>query len=603
MAVWSLFSPVIHRVVADNKKVQLGVPESQVGLLPGAGGTQRIPRLIGLQNAAMMMTTGKPVDPTTAKAQGLIQEVVPVGETLAKAKEWVKANPKVTQPWDKKGFKFPGGGGAMDPRAVQFFMGGTAMAQKQTNHNYPAIEAILSCLFEGSIVPFDTAIRIESKYFMKLLGGPVAKNMIRTLFINKQAAEKGSARPEGVDKQEIKTVGVLGAGLMGSGITHVTVKGGMDVIVLDRDQEAADKAVAYSKKILDKKVAKGRMTKEAAEEFLSKIKPTTDYNDLKDVDLIIEAVFEDPDIKADVIKKTEAVIRPEVIFASNTSTLPISGLAKHSERPDQFIGMHFFSPVDKMPLLEIIPGEKTGDKAMATAFDYNAKIRKTPIVVRDIRGFYTNRVVPPYLNEALLMVKEGVKPALIENAAKHLGLPVGPLALVDETSLELGYMVMKSTQKELGDEYKPSGVEDLFEKMVVDLGRKGRKSGGGFYDYPEGGKKSLWPGLVDHFPIADEQPSQEEVQDRLLYAQLIPASHCLADDIVHDPASADLGAIFGWGFPPYMGGPMSHIDTIGVDNFVRRADSLAQAYGERFHPPQKFRDMAEKNETVYKDAA
>ena len=592
-----------HRVVADNKKVQLGVPESQVGLLPGAGGTQRIPRLIGLQNAAMMMTTGKPVDPATAKAQGLIQEVVPAGETLAKAKEWVKANPKVTQPWDKKGFKFPGGAGAMDPRAVQFFMGSAAIAQKQTNHNYPAIQAILSCLFEGSIVPFDTAIRIESKYFMKLLGGPVAKNMIRTLFINKQAAEKGSARPKDVPPQEINTVGVLGAGLMGSGITHVSVKGGMNVIVLDRDQEAADKAIAYSKKILDKKIAKGRMTKEAAEEFLSKIKPTTDYNDLKDVDLIIEAVFEDPEIKADVIKKTEAVIRPEVIFASNTSTLPISGLAKNSERPDQFIGMHFFSPVDKMPLLEIIPGEKTGDKALATAFDYNAKIRKTPIVVKDVRGFYTNRVVPPYLAEAMTMVREGIKPALIENAAKHLGLPVGPLALVDETSLELGYMLMKSTQKELGDDYQPTGNEGMMELFVVELGRKGRKSGGGFYDYPsDGSPKRLWPGLEEHFPLLEDQPSQEEVQDRLLYTQLIPAAHCLADDIVYDPESADLGAIFGWGFPPYMGGPMSHIDTIGVENFVRKAESLAQKYGERFHPPQKFRDMAAKNETVYKAA-
>ena len=397
-----------------------------------------------------MATTGRPVDPITAKGYGFIQEVVPAGETVAKAKEWVKANPKVTQPWDKKGFKYPGGGGAMDPRAVQFFVAANAMAQKQTNHNYPAIQAIMSCLYEGSIVPFDTAIRIESKYFMKLLGGSVAKNMIRTLFINKQTAEKGGARPEDVEPQEIKTVGVLGAGLMGSGITHVTVKGGMDVIVLDRDEEAASKAIDYSKKILDKKVAKGRMTKEAAEAFLAKIKPTTDYNDLKDVDLIIEAVFEDPDIKADVIKKTEAVIRPDVIFASNTSTLPITGLARHSERPEQFIGMHFFSPVDKMPLLEIIPGEKTGDRALATAFDYNKKIRKTPIVVKDVRGFYTNRVVPPYLGEAMIMVQEGIKPALIDNAAKSLGLPLGPLALTDETSLSLGHMLMESTKKGTG---------------------------------------------------------------------------------------------------------------------------------------------------------
>ncbi len=592
-----------YRIVADNPKIQLGVPEVQVGLLPGAGGTQRLPRLAGLQNAAMLATQGRPIDPNTAKAQGVIQEVAPADELVAKAKEWVKANPKVTQPWDKQGFKFPGGGGAMDPRAAQFFMAANAMAQRETNHNYPAVQYILSCLYEGSIVPFDTAIRIESKYFVKLLSSAQTRNMIRTLFINKQAAEKGEARPKNVEKQEIKTVGVLGAGLMGSGITHVSVKGGMNVVVLDRDMEAAEKAVAYSKKILDKRVSRGKLTKEAAEEFLAKIKPTADYNDLKDVDLIIEAVFEDPDIKADVIKKTEAVIRPEVIFASNTSTLPITGLARHSERPDQFIGMHFFSPVEKMPLLEIIPGEKTGDRALATAFDYNAKIRKTPIVVKDVRGFYTNRVVPPYLNEAMLMVKEGIKPALIENAAKLLGMPLGPLALTDETSLSLGWMLVQSTKKELGADYKPTGVEDLLETMVEKLGRLGRKSGGGFYEYPEGGKKHLWAGLSEYFPLADEQPSLEEVKDRLLYAQLVPAAQCYADGIVADPQSADLGAIFGWGFAPWTGGPMSYIDTIGVESFVRNAESLAQRYGERFHPPAKFREMAKEDEKLYSNAA
>jgi 3-hydroxyacyl-CoA dehydrogenase/enoyl-CoA hydratase/3-hydroxybutyryl-CoA epimerase len=592
-----------HRVVADNPKIQLGVPEVQVGLLPGAGGTQRLPRLAGLQNAAMLATQGRPIDPNTAKAQGIIQEVVPADEVVAKAKEWVKANPKVTQPWDKKGFKFPGGGGAMDPRALQFFIGANAMGQKETKHNYPAVQSILSCLYEGSIVPFDTAIRIESKYFTKLLSDPQAKNMIRTLFINKQAAEKGAARPKDAPPSDIKTVGVLGAGLMGAGITHVSVKGGMNVVVLDRDMDAANNAIAYSKKILDKRVSRGKLTQEAADEFLSKIKPTADYNDLKDVDLIIEAVFEDPDVKADVIKKTEAVIGEDVIFASNTSTLPITGLAKHSKRPDQFIGMHFFSPVEKMPLLEIIPGEESGDRALAAALDYNKKIRKTPIVVSDVRGFYTNRVVPPYINEAMLMVKEGVKPALIESAAASLGMPVGPLALTDETSLSLGLMLSRSTKKELGDDYKPTGTEDLLETMVEGLGRHGRKSGGGFYEYPEGGKKHLWQGLSEHFPIADEQPTMEETKDRLLYAQLIPAAHCLADGVVPDAKSADLGAIFGWGFAPWTGGPASYIDTVGMDAFVTKADSLAQRYGERFHPPAAFRDKAKSGEALYPKAA
>ncbi len=591
-----------HRVVGDNPKIQLGVPESQVGLLPGAGGTQRIPRLAGLQKAAEMATSGKPIDPATAKACGIAQEVVGAGETVAKAKEWVKANPKVTQPWDKKGFKFPGGGGAMDPRAVQFFMGANAMAQKQTNHNYPAIQAILSCLYEGSIVPFDTAIRIETKYFMKLLSGPVAKNMIRTLFINKQAAEKGEQRPKDVPPTELKKVGVLGAGMMGAGIAYVTAKGGMDVVLLDRDLEYAQKGKAYSEGIVEKGVSRGKVTKEKGEALLARITPTTDYNDLKDVDMIIEAVFEDPDVKADVIKKTEAVIGKDVIFASNTSTLPITGLAKNSERPDQFIGIHFFSPVDKMPLVEIIPGAESGDRSLAAALDYVRMIKKTPIVVKDTRGFYTNRVVPPYLGEAMIMVQEGVAPALIENAAKSLGMPVGPLALTDETSLSLGYMLMESTKKELGDDYKPSGNEELLKKMVKDLGREGRKSGGGFYDYPEGGKKHLWKGLEEHFPLSDDQPSLEEAKDRLLYAQLIPASHCYAEEIVFDPQSADLGAIFGWGFAPWTGGPMSHIDTIGMESFVRKAESLAQRYGERFNPPQSFRDMAAKGETLYKAA-
>ncbi|PQA86896.1 3-hydroxyacyl-CoA dehydrogenase NAD-binding domain-containing protein [Hyphococcus luteus] len=592
-----------HRVVADNPKIQLGVPEVQVGLLPGGGGTQRLPRLAGLQNAAMMATQGKPIDPATAKAQGIVQEVVPADDIVVKAKEWVKANPKTTQPWDKKGFKFPGGGGAMDPRAVQFFIGANAMAQKQTQHNYPAVQYILSCMYEGSIVPMDTAIRVESKYFLKLLSSDQTRNMIRTLFINKQAAEKGEQRPKDVPPSEIKKVGVLGAGMMGAGIAYVTAKGGADVVLIDRDLEYAEKGKGYSQKIVEKGVSRGKVTKEKGEELLARITPTTDYDDLKDVDLIIEAVFEDPDVKADVIKKTEAVIGKDVIFASNTSTLPITGLAKHSERPDQFIGIHFFSPVDKMPLVEIIPGGKTGDKALATALDYVRLIKKTPIVVKDTRGFYTNRVVPPYLNEAMLMVAEGIKPALIENAAKSLGMPVGPLALTDETSLELGLRIMNSTKKELGDDYKPTGVEDLLVKMVEDLGRKGRKSGGGFYEYPEGGKKHLWAGLSEYFPVAAEQPSLDEAKERLLYAQLIPAAQCYAEGIVSDPQSADLGAIFGWGFAPWTGGPMSHIDTIGVETFVRKAESLAQKYGSRFNPPESFREMAKAGDKLYKKAA
>jgi 3-hydroxyacyl-CoA dehydrogenase/enoyl-CoA hydratase/3-hydroxybutyryl-CoA epimerase len=591
-----------YRICADDPKIQLGVPEVQVGLLPGGGGTQRLPRIAGLQSAAMMATQGQPIDPNTAKGYGVIHDIAPASEIVAKAKAWVKANPKVTQPWDKQGFKYPGGAGPTNPGAVQFHIASNAMAQRETQHNYPAVQYILSCIYEGSVVPFDTALRIESKYFGKLVTSPQARNMIRTLFINKQAAEKGEQRPKTVEKLTIRKVGVLGAGMMGAGIAYVTAKGGMQVVLLDRDMPAAEKGKAYSQGIVEKGVAKGKVTKEKGDELLARIKPTTDYNDLKDVDMIIEAVFEDPEIKADVIRKTEAVIRKDVIFASNTSTLPITGLAKNSVRPDQFIGVHFFSPVDKMPLVEIIPGEKSGERALAMALDYVGLIKKTPIVVKDTRGFYTNRVVPPYLNEAMLMVKEGISPALIENASRMLGMPVGPLALVDETSLELGKRVMEATKKELGKDYRPSGVEDLFEVMVDKLGRKGRKSGGGFYDYPADGKKSLWRGIADYFPPAKIQPSADDVKERILYAQLIPAAQCYADGIVHDPQSADLGAIFGWGFAPWTGGPMSYIDTIGVDAFVRKAESLAQKYGARFNPPQKFRDMAAKKETLYKAA-
>lgn len=592
-----------YRVCADNPKIQLGVPEVQVGLLPGGGGTQRLPRLAGLQGAGMMIMMGQPTNPQAAKAQNIIDEIVPADEVVAKAKEWVKANPKASAPWDKKGWKFPGGAGSMDPRAVPLYLGSSAMALKQSKGNYEAVKAILSCLYEGSMLPMDTALRVESKYFTKLLAGPQAKNMIRTLFINKQAAEKGAARPKDVPAADIKTVGVLGAGLMGSGITHVTAKGGMNVIVLDRNMEEAQKAIDYSQKIVDKGVKRGKMTQEKADAFMARITPTDNYDDLKDVDLIIEAVFERPDVKADVIKKTEAVIGKDVIFASNTSTLPITGLAKNSERPDQFIGMHFFSPVEKMPLLEIIPGEQTGDKALAVAFDYNTKIRKTPIVVKDVRGFYTNRVFPPYANEAALMVTEGVSMALIENAAISMGMPIGPLAVVDETTLQLGYDVMQSTKQELGDDYKPTGLEDFFELMVKKIDRRGRRFGGGFYDYDETGKKKgLWKGMTDHYPLAEEQPDVEEVKQRLMFIQLIATAQCFDEEVVSDPQSADLGAIFGWGFAPWTGGPMSHIDTMGVENFVRIADNLAQKYGERFKPPMSFREKADAGESFYKAA-
>jgi 3-hydroxyacyl-CoA dehydrogenase/enoyl-CoA hydratase/3-hydroxybutyryl-CoA epimerase len=592
-----------YRVASDHKKVQFGQPEVQVGLIPGAGGTQRTMRLAGVQNAMQICTQGKPMDAEAAKGMGIVDEIAPHGEIVAKAKEWVKANPKTAARWDRKGFKIPGGAGAMDPRVVPIFAGSSAMAQGQTNHNYPAVQRILSAIYEGSITPIDVGLKIESKYFVQCLMEPQAKNMIRTLFVNKGAAEKGAARPEGVPRQEIKTLGVLGAGMMGAGIAYVSAKVGMKVILLDRDMESAEKGKDYSVKLNEKGISRGKLTKEKSDEMLGRITPTADVADLKDVDLIIEAVFEDPAVKKDITERVEAVIRDDVIFASNTSTIPIENLAKNFSRREDFIGIHFFSPVDKMPLVEIITPEGCGDKALATALDYVGAIKKTPIVVGDTRGFYCNSVVVPYLNEAALMVKEGINPALIDNCAVHMGMPVGPLALMDETSQELGWRIAQSTMKEMGDDYKPNGVEDLLKLFVEDLGRKGKKVGKGFYEYPEGGKKHLWEGLSEHFPRQENQPTPEEVKERLLYVQLVAAANMYAQDVVHDPQSADLGAIFGWGFAPWTGGPMSHIDTIGLEEFVRTAERLAQKHGAKFSPPAKFREMAEKNQKLYGKAA
>lgn len=589
-----------YRVIADDPKMQLGFPEVQVGLLPGAGGTQRLPRIVGIQAAAGAVTTGKPYNAHVALGLGIANELAPAAEVVQKAKAWVKRSASAIAPWDKKGFKYPGGAGAMHPASVQTFVGANAMAQKQTQHNYPAVQAILSCLFEGGVVDFDTAIRIESKYFMKLLADPVAGNMIRSLFINKQAVEKGSLRPAGIERKKVKRLGMLGAGLMGAGVAYVSAKVGMDVVLLDRDEASAEKGKDYSRNLVKKGVERGKVSQEKGDALLSRITTTSDYADLKDCDLIIEAVFEAEDIKKAVTEATEAVIGENIVFASNTSTLPITGLAKNFTRPHQFIGIHFFSPVDKMPLVEIIMGEKTDDATLALALDYVSQIKKTPIVVNDSRGFYTSRCFGTYVQEGYSMVQEGVTPALIENAGKMAGMPVGPLAVGDEVALDLSYKVGMATRKALGDKYVVSPADGFVEKMVVDLERYGRKNGKGNYVYPEdGGRKYLWPGLADHFPVADDQPTLDEVKTRFMVRQAVEAARCFEEGVLIDASSGDIGAIFGWGFAPFTGGPFSFIDTMGVAEFVAEADRLTQAYGARFTPPQMLRDMAANGENFY----
>ncbi|MEN3952859.1 3-hydroxyacyl-CoA dehydrogenase NAD-binding domain-containing protein [Iodidimonas sp. SYSU 1G8] len=587
-----------YRVCADDPKIQLSLPEVKVGLLPGGGGTQRLPRLIGVQNALQYMIKGDSMTPQQALKLGVVNELAPVAEVVARAKAWIREKGDPVQPWDKKGFKVPGGEGAYNPGIVQTFTAATAMVQKETLGNYPAPRAILSAVYEGHQVPIDAGLRIESRYFAQLMLDPTSKAMIRSLFMNKQAADKLARRPQGVDKFQVKTLGVLGAGMMGAGIAYVSAQAGMKVILLDTTMDAAEKGKAYSQGLVDKGVQRGKVTAEKGQALLDRIVPTTAYDDLKACDLVIEAVFENREIKDDVTRKTEAAIPALPVFASNTSTLPISGLAKSFSRPQDFIGLHFFSPVDRMPLVEIIMGKDTSQETLARAMDYVGQIRKTPIVVNDSRGFYTSRCFGTYVAEGLAMLADGIVPALIENGGKQAGMPVGPLDVGDAVSIELGYKVREQTKKDLGDAYKPAPGDHIVDKLM-ELGRLGKKAGKGYYEYPEGGKKYLWPGLTENWPSAAEQPPVEEVRKRFLYRQAVEAARCLEEGVLTDPVDGDIGAIFGWGFAPFTGGPFSLIDSVGADAFVRECDRLAQQYGARFAPPKLLRDMAAKGESFY----
>ena len=591
-----------YRLVADNPKIQLALPEVKVGMLPGAGGTQRLPRLMGIQAAAQYLLQGKSMSPAEAVALGVFHKAVPADRLLDEAKAWLRDKGDAVQPWDKSGFKIPGGK-VQSPSGVQMFVAGNAMLQAQTYHNYPAAEAIMSCVYEGLQVPIDVGLRIEARYAMSIILDATSGNMIRTLFINKTAADKLVRRPKGIARTKVEKLGVLGAGMMGAGIAHVSARAGMDVVLLDREIGFAEKGKAHAEALLTKRVRRRKMTEDEAKAIAARITPTADFADLEGCDLVIEAVFEDREVKAEATRKSEQVIPATSVFASNTSTLPITGLAEASARPDQFIGIHFFSPVERMPLVEIILGGKTSDETLAKALDYVRQIRKTPIVVNDSRGFYTSRVVGTYVSEAMAMLAEGVGPALIENVGKMSGMPVGPLAIADEVSIELAYHIKEAAKKDLGDDFPEQPAEPVIDKMVLGLGRLGKKVRKGFYDYPEGSKKRLWPDLGDHFPIAADQPEPEELRKRMLYVQAIETVRCLEEGVVTEAADADVGSIFGWGFAPYTGGPLSMIDTIGAARFIEECDRLAQRYGPRFTPPKLLRDMAENGETFYRVAA
>lgn len=588
------------RVAADSDAVKMALPEVKIGIFPGAGGTQRVPRLTNQQDALQMMTQGSSLTPSRAKAMGLIHDVVPPKKLIAAAKAMIAAGLKPVQPWDEKGFKLPGGK-IYTPAGANLWPAASAILRRETSMNYPGAAAILKCVYEGLQVPFETALKIEQRYFASVLQTTEAGMMIRSLFVSLQELNKGARRPAGIKPTKFRKIGVLGAGFMGAGIAYVTAKAGIPVVLLDRTMEAAEKGKAHSDGLVTKAMQKGRATEADKEQLLSLITPTTDYAELDGADLIIEAVFEDSEVKKTATEQGEAQLKPSGIFASNTSTIPITSLAKNSKRPKNFIGIHFFSPVDRMMLVEIILGKRTGEKALAVALDYVRAIKKTGIVVNDTRGFYVNRCVLRYMNEAFQMLIEGVPPAMIENAAKMAGMPVGPLALTDETAIDLAQKIMKQTIRDMGEKAVDPEQVKLIDTMVDTHGRHGRKNGKGFYDYPaKPARKHLWPDLKTLYPQQDADSIDfEELKQRFLVVIALEAARVMEEGIVTDPREADVGSILAFGFAPYTGGTLSYIDGMGVAEFTALAEKLRKKYGKQFKAPKLLKDMAENGETFY----
>jgi 3-hydroxyacyl-CoA dehydrogenase/enoyl-CoA hydratase/3-hydroxybutyryl-CoA epimerase len=589
-----------HRIfAADNPKAKIGLPEIMVGIFPGAGGTTRLSRKLGAMAAAPFLLEGKLSDPKKAQQAGLIDEVVAPDELLSAAKAWVLSatDKDIVKPWDQKGFKYPGGA-PYHPAGFMTFVGASAMVNGKTKGVYPAAKALLSAVYEGALVPFDTALKIEARWFTSVLLNPSSTAMIRSLFINKEALEKGANRPEAPD-QRVGKLGVIGAGMMGAGIAYVSANAGIEVVLIDRDQAAADRGKAHAEGLLDKGVSRRKITAEKKAEVLGRITATPDYAALDGCDLVVEAVFEDPQVKADTMAKAEAHLPQDAIFATNTSTLPITDLAKASRTPEQFIGIHFFSPVDKMMLVEIIKGKATGDRAVAKALDFVRQIRKTPIVVNDARYFYANRCILPYTNEGIRMLRDGVAPALIENAAKLVGMPLGPLQLTDEVSIDLGAKIARATKSAMGDAYPDDAVDEVVFWLESE-GRLGRKANAGFYAYDDKGKREgLWDGLSNRYPLADTQPDLTTVQHRLLMAQVLEAVRALEDGVLMDIREGDVAAILGWGFAPWSGGPFGWLDIIGAAKAVEICDRLEVAHGARFKAPELLRDLAAKGDSFY----
>ncbi|HME29549.1 MAG TPA: 3-hydroxyacyl-CoA dehydrogenase NAD-binding domain-containing protein [Pseudolabrys sp.] len=590
-----------YRIAADNPKTRLGLPEIKIGLFPGAGGTQRVARMLQPADALQFLLKGDQLKVDRAKAMKLIHAVVPEVDLIKASKDWIKAGGKAKAPWDAEGFRLPGGA-VYSKAGMMTFPAANAIYRRETYDNYLAARAILQVVYEGLQVPFDTALRIESRWFAKILRSPQAAAMIRSLFVSMQDLNKGARRPTNEPPTSLKKIGIVGAGFMGAGIAQVSAAAGLKVVLIDRDQETADKGMAGLHKALSDRVMKGRMKGAERDEQLARISPAADYATLKDCDLVIEAVFEDRKVKSDVIAKIQAVIGDNTIFGSNTSTLPITSLASEFKDPARFIGIHFFSPVDRMMLVEIILGKQTGSKALAAALDYVRAIRKTPIVVNDSRGFYTSRVVGTFIREGHLMLAEGVPAAMIENVGRMAGMPVGPLSLNDEVAVDLAWKILKATEADLGAEAIDPRQKKLLEEMVERRGRFGRKNGKGFYDYPAIGPKKLWPGLVDLQPkklLDPEKIDIEELKLRLLGIQALETARCFEEKVLIDVREADVGSILGFGFAPFSGGTLSWIDMIGTKTFVALCRKLEKKYGSRFAPNKLLIDLAAKGEGFY----
>jgi len=587
-----------RRVVADDPRIVLALPEVTLGLIPGAGGTQRVPRLIGIAKALPLLLKGQRLAPQKALDLGLVDRLAAPDELLQAAEALALEVEDATQPWDRKGYCVPGGAGFMGPEpGATFNLTATSLA-RETNRNYPAPIALLSAVAHGTAVPMDAALHIESCHFAKLLMDPVARNMMRTLFVNKGELDKLARRPHGIDTANLSRIGVVGAGLMGAGVAHVAALAGFAVVMLDASEEQAANGKQRLAESFAKQVAKGRMAQEKADAILGRIKASGDYADLAGCELVVEAVFESREVKAEVFKRLEAVLDSGAIIASNTSSLPITGLAEPLQHPQRFIGLHFFSPVDRMSLVEVIKGGKTSERTLAHALDFIKRLRKTPIIVNDARGFFTTRVISRYLQESMGMLAEGIKPALIDNAARLAGFPVGPLQLIDEVTIEIGLHAANQDRQDLGQSWEEPVSYAVQKRFVEDLGRRGRRYGQGFYDYPEG-KRQVWPGMAEVYPPQAPQPDVEEIKQRMLYIQALEAARAFEAGVITDPAEGDVGALLGIGYPSYTGGVFSLIDTLGIQRFVEVCEGFAERFGPRWQPSPWLKARAAEGMRFY----